>query len=92
MLERISTHEAKALFSKEISPVESAGDLIARVWIDHLKAERSALDISDDDGARRRLELSSVIKALESRRDWVARSSIIKGEIERVCAARGDAV
>lgn len=92
MLERISTHEAKALFSKEISPVESAGDLIARVWIDHLKAERSALDISDDDGARRRLELSSVIKALESRRDWVARSSIIKGEIDRVCAAREDAV
>ena len=84
MLESISTHEAKALFSKEISPVDSAGDLIARVWIGHLKNVRAALDISDEAVARRRLELTSLIKALETTRDWTARAALIQGEMDRM--------
>ena len=48
------------------------------------KNVRAALDISDEAVARRRLELTSLIKALETTRDWTARAALIQGEMDRM--------
>ena len=87
LLERLSTQEAKALSSRELTPVDAANDLITRVWIDYLKKQRDGLDLAKPDECRRRFELSATIKALESTHDWDRRANIIYPEFERLAQA-----
>ena len=87
LLERLSTQEAKALSSRELTPVDAANDLITRVWIDYLKKQRDGLDLAKPDECKRRFELSATIKALESTHDWDRRANIIYPEFERLAQA-----
>jgi hypothetical protein len=87
LLERLSTQEAKALSSRELTPIDAANDLIVRIWIDYFRKLRDELNPADSDQLRRRFELSATIKALESTRDWNARANIIYPEYERLAQA-----
>jgi DNA primase len=87
LLERLSTQEAKALSSRELTPVDAANDLITRVWIDYLRKQRDGLDLAKPDECKRRFELSATIKALESTHDWDRRANIIYPEFERLAQA-----
>ena len=87
LLERLSTQEAKALSSRELTPVDAANDLIARIWIDYFKKARDGLDLAKPDECRRRFELSATIKALESTHDWNVRANVIYPEYERLAQA-----
>ena len=87
LLERLSTQEAKALSSRELTPVDAANDLIVRIWVDYFKKLRDELDPADPDQLRRRFELSATIKALGAARDWNTRATIIYPEFERLARA-----
>ncbi|MBQ6926397.1 MAG: hypothetical protein IJQ73_17310, partial [Kiritimatiellae bacterium] len=87
LLARLSTQEAKALSSREVTPLEAGSDLLVRVWIDYFKRLRDGLDLNKDDECRRRFELAATIKALETTRDWNARANAIYPEFERLAQA-----
>ncbi|MBQ6247299.1 MAG: DNA primase, partial [Kiritimatiellae bacterium] len=87
LIERLSTQEAKALSSRELTPVDAANDLITRVWIDYFKKQRDGLDLAKPEECKRRFELSATIKALESTHDWDRRANIIYPEYERLAQA-----
>ncbi len=87
LIERLSTQEAKALSSHELTPVDAANDLITRIWIDYLKKQRDGLDLAKPEECKRRFELSATIKALESAHDWDRRANIIYPEYERLAQA-----
>ncbi len=87
LIERLSTQEAKALSSRELTPVDAANDLITRVWIDYFKKQRDGLDLAKPDECKRRFELSATIKSLESTHDWDRRANIIYPEYERLAQA-----
>ena len=87
LIERLSTQEAKALSSRELTPVDAANDLITRVWIDYFKKQRDGLDLSKPDECKRRFELAATIKALESSHDWDRRAAAIYPEYERLAKA-----
>ncbi len=87
LIERLSTQEAKALSSRELTPVDAANDLITRVWIDYFKKQRDALDLAKPEECKRRFELSAIIKTLESTHDWDRRANIIYPEYERLAQA-----
>lgn len=84
LLEKLSTREAKALHSHEVTPIEAACDLIARAWADYMKRKRASLNISNPEECRRRLELSAAIKKIESTKNWAERANAIYPEYERI--------
>ncbi len=87
LLVRLSTQEAKALSSREVTPLEAGSDLVVRVWIDYFRRLRDNLDLGKPDECRRRFELAAAIKVLETTRDWTARANAIYPEYERLAQA-----
>jgi hypothetical protein len=66
-LDPVILRRPRVTHSEELSPIDAARDVVARLWIDALRAERTAIgdDPPDDASRLRRLILTRHIKVLQ---------------------------
>lgn len=80
-IERLARRESPLLHAQEMTPCQAAEDIIARIWIDHLKRERQALDSGDEAQSTRRYALTRAIQRLSLNAPWASRSTLLAGEL-----------
>ncbi len=80
----VARSDSRVLPARDVVPREAAEDLVARLWADHLRAERDALSNDDADEAQRRLLLTATIRRLLHPAPWQERSALLSAEIERL--------
>lgn len=82
LLEKIATTEAKALYSREETPLQALQDMIVHAWTGYLELLRAGLNRSKPEDITRSLRLSVTINKLKSSRDWSVRAEQLVPEIE----------
>ena len=67
LFDEVIVAEGKMLSAREATPIDAAQDLITRLWVQRLKAERGHLDAtSTPENASKRFSLSVLIKTFET--------------------------
>ncbi len=72
------SRRASPVLACDMDLLDIIKDEIAIVWIDYLKARRKQIDSSTPDGQTTRLQLSMLIRKLESEKNWDAREAIFR--------------
>ncbi len=80
-IERLIRSDSPLLHTSEVTPCRAAEDIIARLWVDHLKRERATLTSSDEAETTRRFALTHLIKALEQIAPWRHRAALLTPEL-----------
>jgi len=78
---QLARRDIPLLHAQHLTPSDAAADMVARLWIEHLRRERQALDNDDAEQAARRCALTSLIKALEQNDPWPRRSAGLAAEL-----------
>ena len=78
---QLARRDIPLLHAQHLTPSDAAADMVARLWIEHLRRERQTLDNDDAEQAARRCALTNLIKALEQNAPWPRRSAGLAAEL-----------
>jgi DNA primase len=78
---QLARRDVPLFHAQNLTPSDAAADMVARLWIEHLRRERQALDNDDAEQAARRCALTRLIKALEQNEPWPKRSAGLATEL-----------
>jgi len=82
-IERLARSDVPLFHARNLAPRDAAADMVARIWIGHLRKERQTLDNDDAEQAARRCALTSLIKQLEQNAPWPDRSAGLAAELPK---------
>ncbi|MGI6099312.1 MAG: DNA primase [Kiritimatiellia bacterium] len=80
---QLARRDVPLLYAQNLTPADAAADMVARIWIDHLRRERQSLDNEDAEQETRRFTLTRLIKALEQNVPWPKRSAGLVTELPK---------
>ncbi len=78
LMSRLVLGDSRMLSSRDLTPLQAAEDLVARLWIDALKVLRAKLNDQDATQGQWRFRLTSMIKKLEQQTPWSERVALIE--------------
>ena len=81
---QMARRESPMLHTREVAPRQAAEDMVARLWIAHLKRERQTLDSGDEQQAERRYALTRLISDLGQIAPWQQRAAQLSAEVSRL--------
>ncbi|MDD5708502.1 MAG: DNA primase [Kiritimatiellae bacterium] len=82
LIDRLARGDSRVLCARDVVPRQAAEDLVARLWVNRLRAERESLSREDAKQAQRRAALTTLIKKLERPAPWPERAAALGQEVE----------
>ncbi len=80
---RLARRDVPLFHARNLAPRDAAADMVARIWIGHLRKERQTLDNDVAEQAARRCALTSLIKQLQQNAPWSDRSAGLAAELPK---------